>query len=104
MAAAPKHCQVSQPNAISDNRQSAAADPREAAKARQRRPASKASGTRSAKWGLEQSAPKQNPGKEGPPVDPQRAGAEQRRSQKRILPQAERPEGCRERQYRDDRR
>ena len=48
--------------------------------------------------------PKTDPGKHRPAVDPQRAGAEQCRRQKRILPQAERPEGCRERQYRDDRR
>ena len=54
--------------------------------------------------GLVAERPETKSGKDRPAVDPQRAGAEQRRSQKRILPQAERPEGCRERQYRDDRR
>ena len=48
--------------------------------------------------------PKTKSGKDRPAVDPQRASAEQRRRQKRILPQAERPKGCRERQNRDDRR
>jgi hypothetical protein len=46
---------------------------------------------------------KTDPGKDWPAVDPQSAGAEQCRRQKRILPQAERPEGRRERQYRDHR-
>src|ERR1700752_3596699 len=39
--------------------------------------------------------PKTDPGKDRPAVDPQRADAEQCRGQKRVLPQAARPEGCR---------